>query len=83
MDTDARADFDREFKQFLAELRPEADIDRLPPHADLFDAGVFDSFTVARVILFLEQLRGEPIDLERATIEAFSTADNIYVNFVS
>lgn len=77
-----RAEFDRLFREFVAEIQPEFDLAKLEPDLNLFDAGVFDSLSVAQAIVFLEKVLGHAVDLEGATIEAFSTPGKIYTTFV-
>ena len=76
-------DFVKRFEEFVTEVDPDRSLSGAGPHDNLFDLGVLDSFTVVRVIVFLEELTGSPIDLGQADIESFSTIDRIYQTFVA
>jgi acyl carrier protein len=78
-----RAEFTSNFAKFIAGIDTERSIDAVGPDDNLFDAGVLDSFTVVKVIVFLENLVGQPVDLQGATIDSFATLNDIYNNFVA
>jgi len=78
-----RPEFDRRFREFLADLNPEVDTLGLAGADNLFTAGALNSLDVGRVVGMLEDLRGSEIDLEGATIEAFATMDGIYSQFLA
>lgn len=78
-----REEFVREFGAWVKELNPDIDPSELRADENLFDAGVLDSFSVLRVIMFVEQLRGAEVDLEEANIESFSSLDRIYETFIA
>lgn len=77
-----RDEFAKRFEEFITGVDPERSLAGVGPSDNLFDAGVLDSFTVAKVIIFLEHLVGGQIDLSEASIESFSTVDSIYETFV-
>ncbi|PRY30503.1 hypothetical protein [Pseudosporangium ferrugineum] len=78
-----RSQFISAFEEFVAGIGPDRSITALQPGDNLFDAGVLDSFTVVRVIVFLEELLGRPVDLDDAGIDSFATMDSIYGTFVA
>jgi acyl carrier protein len=78
-----RDEFTSAFADFIAGIDAERSIPTVRPGDNLFDAGVLDSFTVMRVIVFLENLVDRPVDLQDANIESFATIDDIYKNFVA
>lgn len=78
-----RAEFDRAFRAFLAELNPEVDVAGLTGADNLFTVGALNSLDVGRVVGLLEDLRGAEVDLEDATIEAFATMDGIYSHYLA
>ena len=78
-----RAEFTSRFGEFVASIDPDRSLATVGPDDNLFDAGVLDSFTVVKVIVFLEELVGEPIDLQEASIESFASLNSIYATFVS
>ncbi|SFP27818.1 Phosphopantetheine attachment site [Amycolatopsis arida] len=77
-----RAEFERRFKKFVGELKPGFDTDSIAPGDNLFDLGALDSLSMTRVVIFLEDLLGAEIDLETATIDAFSSIDVMYSRFI-
>ena len=78
-----RAEFTSRFGDFIAAIDEERSVTTVGPDDNLFDAGVLDSFTVVKVIVFLEELVGRPIDLQDASIESFASLNSIYTTFVS
>ncbi|MGX7825345.1 acyl carrier protein [Actinokineospora sp. 24-640] len=77
-----RDEFAKRFEEFVTGVDPERSLAGVGPDDNLFDAGVLDSFTVVKVIVFLEELTGAPIDLGEASIESFATLNGIYDTFV-
>ena len=77
------AEFTSNFSEFIAGIDAEQSIVAVGPDDNLFDAGVLDSFNVVKVIVFLENLVGQPVDLQGATIDSFATLNDIYNNFVA
>jgi acyl carrier protein len=77
-----RTEFTSRFGEFVSGVDEERSIATLGPDDNLFDAGVLDSFTVVKVIVFLEHLVGRPVDLQEASIESFASLNSIYDNFV-
>lgn len=78
----SRGDFDAELAAFVEELGDGRSMAGVAGDRNLFDAGVLDSFSVVKLIAFVEGLVGRSIDLDQATIETFATADLIYNTFV-
>lgn len=78
-----RTGFTATFAEFIAGIDAEQPVAEVGPKDNLFDAGVLDSFSVVKVIVFLENLVGRPVDLQAASIESFATMDDIYDNFVA
>jgi acyl carrier protein len=78
-----RDEFVARFDEFITGIDRERSLSGVGLNDNLFDAGVLDSLTVARVIVFLERLVGKPVDLELASIDSFATLTSIYDNFVA
>lgn len=78
----SRSEFDAELAAFVGGLGDGRSMSGVAGDDNLFDAGVLDSFSVIKLIAFVEGLVGRPIDLEQASIETFATADLIYRTFV-
>ncbi len=78
-----RDDFANQFRAWLAEFNPDVDPAGLADGENLFDAGVLDSFSVVSVVMFVEKFRGSELDLEAASIESFSSLDQIYETFIA
>jgi acyl carrier protein len=79
----SRERFVIEFRGFVEGLGRDRSAAGIGVADNLFDAGVLDSFTVVKVIVFIEELTGSPVDLEEASIESFSTMESIFTNFVA
>ncbi|MEU9294621.1 phosphopantetheine-binding protein [Streptomyces sp. NPDC048266] len=75
--------FDTEFRTFLSTFELDVDLATVTADDNLFDQGVLDSFSVLRVIVLVERLRGEPVDLEHAGIESFASISTIYESFIA
>jgi acyl carrier protein len=75
-------DFTREFVSFVGEMNQDVDPHAIKPDDNLFDTGVLDSLSVARVIVFIEKLRGSDINLDHAGIESFSSIESMYARFI-
>jgi acyl carrier protein len=78
----SRSEFDAELAAFVDGLGDGRSMSDVAGDENLFDAGVLDSFSVIKLIAFVEGVVGRPIDLERATIDTFATADLIFRSFV-
>lgn len=78
-----RDDFSNQFRAWLAEFNPEVDPADISDQENLFDAGVLDSFSVVSVVMFVEKFRGSELNLEEASIEAFSSLNQIYESFIA
>ncbi|MBX9422370.1 MULTISPECIES: phosphopantetheine-binding protein [Streptomyces] len=83
MNAITRDAFDTEFRTFLSTFELDVDLATVTADDNLFDQGVLDSFSVLRVIVLVERLRGEPVDLEHAGIESFASISTIYESFIA
>jgi acyl carrier protein len=75
-----RDTFISELRGFLAELNP-ADAEQaaaLGPTDNLFDKGLVSSFTMVRLIVFVQQLTGVPVEVQGRPLEDFYTLDGLY-----
>ncbi len=68
---------------FLRETEPAGAGATPGPDDNLFNLGLLESFSIPRVIQFLEELSGRPLALERAGIDAFLTSRSIYAAFIA
>lgn len=78
-----RMEFTSRFGEFISGVDQDRSVGTVGPDDNLFDAGVLDSFTVVKVIVFLERLLGRPVDLQDASIESFASLNSIYDTFVT
>ncbi|WP_306326522.1 phosphopantetheine-binding protein [Streptomyces venezuelae] len=83
MNAITRDTFDQEFRTFLSTFELDVDLTTVTADDNLFDQGVLDSFSVLKVIVLVERLRGEPVDLEHAGIESFASISTIYESFLA
>ncbi|APE24952.1 MULTISPECIES: phosphopantetheine-binding protein [Streptomyces] len=83
MNAITRDTFDQEFRTFLSTFELDVDLTTVTADDNLFDQGVLDSFSVLKVIVLVERLRGEPVDLENAGIESFASISTIYESFIA
>ncbi|MFD4372967.1 phosphopantetheine-binding protein [Streptomyces sp. NPDC058486] len=83
MNVITRDTFDQEFRAFLSTFDLDVDPATVTADDNLFDQGVLDSFSVLKVIVLVERLRGEPVDLENAGIESFASISTIYESFLA
>lgn len=77
-----RREFDTAFADFAAQDGRGRSMEGVGPGDNLFDAGVLDSFSVVRLIAFLERITGKSIDLDGASIESFASSNLIFQTFV-
>jgi acyl carrier protein len=76
-----RDDFFAQLRKFLATLAADSGQpfpETLDPDANLFDLGLVTSFTVIRMILFVEDLTDRAIDMADHEPESFYTLSGIY-----
>ncbi len=78
-----RSEFRSRFDAFVADLGDGRSSAGVGDEENLFDAGVLDSFSVIKLIRFIEGMVGRPIDLDEASIDSFATVDLIYDKFVA
>ena len=50
----------------------------LSPDDNLFDLGLVNSFSTIRMIVFVEEITGQPIDIAGHDLEAFYTMRGLY-----
>jgi hypothetical protein len=50
----------------------------LSPDDNLFDLGLVNSFSTIRMIVFVEEITGQPIDIADHVLEAFYTMRGLY-----
>lgn len=73
--------FHQEVCRFLKELDKDLVEDfpaELGPDDNLFDLGLVTSFTIIRLIVFVEELTGQSIDLAEHDLENFYTLRGLY-----
>jgi len=51
----------------------------IEPDTNLFDLGVVTSFSIIRLILFIEELTGTAIDLSNEELDQFYTLGGLYL----
>ena len=75
-----RDTFMTELRGFLAELNPdEAEhAAALGATDNLFDMGLVSSFTMVRLIVFVQQLTGVQVVVQGRPLESFYTLDGLY-----
>lgn len=71
---------EKELIQFLKESHINNNVS-IEPNQDLFKTGVIDSLKTMELIMFIESLRGEPVDLADITPEKLKTVETISNNF--
>lgn len=55
----------------------------IPTDLNLFDAGLLESFKLARLVAFLSDELELDVDLTRVSFESFYTIDQMYASFAS
>lgn len=75
-----RDTFLNELRGFLAELNPTgaARVASLGATDNLFDLGLVSSFSMVRLIVFIQTLTGVPLEVQGRPLEAFYTLDGLY-----
>ncbi|MCB7135711.1 acyl carrier protein [Cellulosimicrobium marinum] len=74
-------EFYEQMRAFLREVQTEgggAVPERIDEDDNLFDLGLVTSFTMIRMIVFVEQITGTPIDLGEHELEVFYTLRGLY-----
>jgi acyl carrier protein len=69
-----------ELRGYLAELNPDkVEIAaKLGEHDNLFDLGLVTSYSMVRLIVFIQQLTGTEVDVQGRPLESFYTLDGLY-----
>lgn len=73
-------EFNTKLLEFF-ENEDKFDVTGLTPDDNLFNKGVLESFNIPKLVLFIEEMRGLPIELQGVNIEAFFTMNSIYEYF--
>jgi len=73
--------FFESLRGFLGTSNPALDPQTVTPEQNLFNTGVLDSFRVAELIAYIEEVKGEPLALSKTTLDAVSSMENIYATF--
>lgn len=68
-------------RAWLVEHNPEIDIADITEDTLIIEEGILSSLQVASLLLYLEQMRGEPIDIGSLRSRTFSSLATIYHNF--
>lgn len=66
---------------WLAERNPEVAADTIQDNTPLIERRLLTSIQVMDLALFLEDLRGEPLDMTRLKKGAFASIDAIWTTF--
>ncbi|WP_435921619.1 acyl carrier protein [Paenibacillus sp. DYY-L-2] len=67
-----------ELTNCLIRLNPEAGIKEIDENANLQELGLVDSLNMVQMILFLEEILGEDIRIEKYSLRDFYTLKNVY-----
>ncbi|HET6612023.1 MAG TPA: hypothetical protein VFG83_08550 [Kofleriaceae bacterium] len=78
-----RAVFDHNVRQFITENCAGSPAGDIRGDENLFNAGLLQSFKLPKLIRFLGEQRGEPVDLTTVTMESFYTIDRMYHDFIA
>ncbi|PWW06130.1 acyl carrier protein [Paenibacillus cellulosilyticus] len=70
--------FYEKFTAYVKELNTSKDIAAIEPQDNLFELGYVDSMNMVNIIMFLEELRGEEIALEKYELRTFYTMESMY-----
>ncbi len=62
-----------------AQAKPAADFSDQTP---LLETGILSSLDVVELVLFLENLRGSEVDVDRIEPESLHSIDTLYENFL-
>ena len=77
-----RDEFDKQVQEFLRAINAEAGNHEFPavigPDDNLFDMGLVTSFSVIRMIVFIEEISGTTIELSDHELERFYTLRGLY-----
>ncbi len=76
-----KSKFFEQLRVFLAQTNEAVDPGSVTPDQNLFNTGVLDSFRVVELITFIEEVRGQPLQLEQTTLDSVSTMENIHATF--
>lgn len=68
-------------REWILERRPDLAPDAIDDHTPLIEARYLESLDVAELLLFVEQLRGRPIDIDALTPGAFRDIDTLHTTF--
>ncbi len=77
------AEFFQKFKQFLAELDPDLQLDALTPDTHLWEAGYLDSFAMLNVVVFIEDEIGREVVLNTDALPSFFTVERMYRAYIA
>ncbi len=77
----SEADVKAALRQWVAATNGKIPPDALTDETPIIEQRIISSLQVMDLILFLEQLRGRPIDVERLQVGVFRTIHAIYANF--
>lgn len=75
-----RETFLTELRGFLAELNPDRTerVAALGEQENLFDLGLVTSYSMVRLIVFIQQLTGTAVEVQGRPLESFYTLDGLY-----
>lgn len=68
-------------RDFLREANPEIDAAKVGVDQHLFNTGILDSFRVAELLAFIEEVKGERLSLEQMSLDSVATMENIHQTF--
>ncbi len=74
-------EFNAKILEFF-ESEDKFDISNISVDDNLFNNGLLESFNIPKLILFIEEAREKPVDLQGINIEAFFTISSIYDHFI-
>lgn len=73
-----RIEFYEKFAAYIKELNKNKEIAAISPQDNLFELGYTDSLNMVSIIMFLEELLGEEIALEKYELRTFYTMESMY-----
>jgi len=74
--------FYTELKKFLLARNPELGQINFDENTHLIKTGILDSFAVTELILFIEDLTGNPVQVEGLSVDTIKTLKSIYEFFI-
>jgi acyl carrier protein len=77
----SKNEFYQEFLKFLRELNEGKEIQSINESDNLIELGCIDSLSLVSTVMFLEELLGEEIALEKHELRSFYTMENMYNTF--